>query len=154
MACPRLLAPENAQDTQEQVDDVHIERRGTVDGVVQRLGNLVCPPPVDAHVAAEDQHDDPIDHAMVDAEDEHLDQLDDDHQQQRDRQRASDAGEELWKQRTQHHHAQSDQRSDADGLMHQRRVVAADHQVDDESERHHHQVVTEETHPGLVRAMK
>ena len=76
-----------------------------VDGVVQRLGNLVCPPPVDAHVAAEDQHDDPIDHAMVDAEDEHLDQLDDDHQQQRDRQCAGDAGEKARKQRAEQHHA-------------------------------------------------
>ncbi len=91
---------------------------------------------------------------MVDAEDEHLDQLDDDHQQQRHRQRASDAGEELWKQRTQQHHAQGNQRGDAYRLMHQRGVVAAHHQVDDEPERHHDQVVTQKTYPWLVGTME
>jgi hypothetical protein len=36
-----LPAAQYPQDAEEQIDDVHIDRGGTVDRVVQRLGNLV-----------------------------------------------------------------------------------------------------------------
>src|SRR5690606_19269468 len=60
------------QDAQEQVDDVHVQGRRAVDGVVQGLRNPVGAPPVVADVAAEDHHHDPVENAVTGAENEYF----------------------------------------------------------------------------------
>ena len=74
---PRLLAPSHdAQDSQEQVDDIHVKSGGAVHRIVQRLRYLVGAAPVIADVTAEDEHHHPIDPARVNTQNKNLEQLD------------------------------------------------------------------------------
>jgi hypothetical protein len=63
-----LSSRQDSEYPQEQDDDVHVQRCRAVDGVVERLGNGVCPSPIVADVATEDEHHYPVDDIVMDAE--------------------------------------------------------------------------------------
>lgn len=88
-----LLAAQNTQQPQKQVDDIHVQRRRRVDGIVHGFGNAVRPRPIVADIAAKNQHDDPINNRMVRVKDKDHHQFDDDGADQGDKQAPGNAFE-------------------------------------------------------------
>src|SRR6056297_152940 len=144
-----LPSPHDAQYTYEQVDDIHVQRGGAVDGVIQGLGYGICPAPVVADIATEYEYYDPVDDTVMDAEHKYLYQLNHYDKQQGHGECPHDLLKEGGKQGPQHHHGEGYQRGNPYCLKHQRGIVLAYHYVYYQPKGYHHQVVPGKANQGV-----
>lgn len=152
-----LTPPHNPQNPDKQIDDIHIERSGTVDGVVDSFGDAVGPAPVVADVTAEDGDDGPVDDVVVYAENEDLDDLDNYDRKEREEECASDLLEEGRIHGAEDHHDQRDEAGDADGVADQVRVLGGieiDHNIEDKAKRQDDKIVAEEADHRIGRGIE
>lgn len=147
----RLLG-KDLQDAHEQVDDVEVQSRGTINCIVEGALDLVGTAPVDADVTAEDRSHDPIHQGDIDFEKVDLDKLNDDRDEERGKQCALNALEEGREQGAQDHHARGQNGRDADCCDDVFVGVPRDEHHEHQADWHDDQVVPKEAERRLFRA--
>ena len=145
-----LSPPEDPQDAQEQVDDIHIQCRRAVHGIIDCFWDPVGPAPVVTDIAAEYQHDYPIDYPVMDPENEQFNQLPYDNKKQGNCKHNPDLLEKGRERSAKQHHNAGDYPRDLYRFYDQRRVIIINHYVYNKTERHNDKVISDKTYKGVL----
>jgi hypothetical protein len=127
MRCLRKVRGlQDPEDSQEEIDDIHVKSRRAVDRVIHRLRDAVGPTPVITDIAAENDGDDPVQNVVVNAENIDLNHFDDNDDQQGYRQGTCDSLEEPGKHGSQDHHHEGHETRDPNRVEHYGGVILMD----------------------------
>ncbi len=137
-----------AQYFQEQDDNVHVQRSGAVNSIVDRLWYSACPSPVIADIPAHEQRNDPIKYIVMNSKHECFNDFQNHNGQESHEQCPLYSFKEVREIGSEQHHDQRHNGCYTQRIKNNCRGVAAGNDVDNQTKGNDDKVVTGKTDPG------